>query len=440
MIVNCFIKIYYDILIMSIKIPLNKLSKDERIYITQELQFQKKITQYNEYMPRATVRPFEIVDDDIYLPFYWGLQHFKGRCERLSRDNLSQLTTSFNGELRKMQKEVKKEVLSLLNNQGSCKISLYTGAGKTILSIYLSCKIKLKTLVIVNRLILIEQWKCSIQKVCIDPKIQVLTAKNKIDKSCDFYIMNAENVSKRNRDDLSHIGFVIVDEIHLIATEKLSKSFLYTTPRYLVGLSATPVRLDGMDILLDIFFGEKKIYRKLFIPHFVFKVSTGFKPEFTLNKQGKIDWNSVLNSQAFNNERNDLILHIVQQFPERVFLILTKRVKHGEYLVQKLQERGEDVTSLIGIKQVCNYDSRILVATVQKAGVGFDHPRLDALLLASDVENYFIQYLGRVMRREDSRPIIFDLVDKNSILEKHYHSRRAVYKNHGGTFKRFKKT
>ena len=78
-------------------------------------------------------------------------------------------------------------------------------------------------------------------------------------------------------------------------------------------------------------------------------------------------------------------------------MILRKRVNQVEYLVKRLEEEGESVTSLVGVKKYFDYTSRVLVATVQKAGVGFDHKKLDSLILASDVEEYFIQYLGRVL-------------------------------------------
>ena len=162
---------------MSIKIHLKKLSKDEKTYIYQNLQFNKEVTKYNEHIIHPTVRPYEIVDKDIYLPFYWGLSHFQGRCDRLSRENYPKISTTFTATLRPLQQEVRKEAIKLLNKHGSCKLSLYTGAGKTITSIYLSCKIKLKTLIIVNRLVLMDQWKHSIEKVCDNPKIQILKYK-----------------------------------------------------------------------------------------------------------------------------------------------------------------------------------------------------------------------------------------------------------------------
>tara|TARA_E500000331_G_C17128746_1_gene657204 strand:+ start:165 stop:461 length:297 start_codon:yes stop_codon:yes gene_type:complete len=80
-----------------------------------------------------------------------------------------------------------------------------------------------------------------------------------------------------------------------------------------------------------------------------------------------------------------------------------------------------------------------LIATISKAGVGFDHPKMDALILASDVEEYFIQYLGRVFRREDVHPLIFDLVDNFNSLKRHYYTRKKVYEESGGTILNFKK-
>jgi hypothetical protein len=61
------------------------------------------------------------------------------------------------------------------------------------------------------------------------------------------------------------------------------------------------------------------------------------------------------------------------------------------------------------------------------------------LILASDVEQYFVQYLGRVFRREDTEPVIIDLVDNYSLLYKHFQTRNSVYIEHGGIVKDFHK-
>jgi hypothetical protein len=106
-------------------------------------------------------------------------------------------------------------------------------------------------------------------------------------------------------------------------------------------------------------------------------------------------------------------------------------------LVKRLQEEGEDVTSLIGKNQTYEQKSRILVGTIGKCSVGFDHPRLNAMLLASDVEQYFVQYLGRVFRTQEGIPVIFDILDNNPILNKHFRTRCNTYIEHGGMVKDF---
>tara|TARA_B100000073_G_scaffold140366_1_gene115534 strand:+ start:2654 stop:3991 length:1338 start_codon:yes stop_codon:yes gene_type:complete len=425
---------------MSIKLLLEDLSNDQKNKITSELKFQKKETQYNKMMPQPSIHTFDISEEDgkgyIYLPFYWTLKNI-ANSQRPNRETFPPLKTKFIGKLRPLQKDVKTEAQQLLQKNGTCLLSLYTGAGKTITSIYLANKIGLKTLIIVHRLCLLDQWKQSIEKVCDNPKIQILTAKTKIDRDCDFYLMNAINVCKRQHGEFNHVGTFMVDEIHVMATEKLAQSFYYVTPRYCIGLSATPYRSDGMDELINVYFSKKRISRKLFRQHYAFKVITNFIPDAKMLPNGKLDWNSVLESQTTSIDRNEMIVNIVKCFHDRNFLILSKRVKQVEYIEKRLKEDGVDVTSLVGVKKKFDYNSRVLVATVQKAGVGFDHPKLNSLIIASDVEEYFIQYLGRVFRTEHGIPIIFDLLDDFNVLKKHYYTRRKTYIEHGGIIKKF---
>jgi len=232
--------------------------------------------------------------------------------------------------------------------------------------------------------------------------------------------------------DQCHLGGVVVHNCHTIVAETLSKSLLRLTPRYLIGLSATPYRPDEMDSLISLYFGDNKIVRELFKRHTVFVVNTKFKPEMKYMSNGKINWGSVLDSQATNKKRNDLIIHIVVTNADRNFLLLTKRVEQARYLIKNLTEKGESVTNLVGSKQEYDPTARILVATIQKVSCGFDHSKLDTLLLAADTEEYYTQVLGRIFRTQDTEPIVFDLVDDNPILKRHFEMRREVYRKHGG--------
>lgn len=416
---------------MSIYVKIDSIPLNVRNNINKDLEI-KIENKFGGCAPKY-IYPFEIEKDNITLPFAYAVEK---KLKRPNRDSLSSFNCSFEGTLRPEQKEVRKEAIKQLSNSGSVLLSMYCGFGKSSTSMKLSCDIGLKTLIIVNKLILIKQWEEGIKTFCPNASVQKLTTKSKKD-NCNFYIINAQNVEKMGKSFFSDIGTVIVDEAHLIMAETLSRCLQWVTPRYLIGLTATPYRVDGLNALLDLYFGKYKIIRTLWREHIAYKVSTGFKPTIELAQNGRVNWSSVLESQASDIDRNELIIKILKHYSERNFLVLTKRVAQGEYLVKRLMEEGENVTSLFGSNQEYNVTSRILVGTNSKCGTGFDHAKMDALLLACDLEQYFVQYLGRVFRTKDVKPIIFDLVDDYSLLSKHFNTRRKIYQDLGGEVQNF---
>jgi len=415
---------------MSHQYLIEKLTNEKRTKISNDLKIYIDIEKFGE---DRYIICYDIIDDiTIILPFYYAIQEHK--IKRPLREEYPPMKIKFEGMPREEQKEIISESISKLNKTGTVMISAYPGFGKTACSIYLSCSIKMKVLIIVNKIILIKQWEESIMKFCKNATIQKITPKSQ-KKDADFYIINAQNTQKMGGQFFSDIGTLIVDEAHLIMAETLCKSLQYIHPRYVMGLSATPYRPDGLNKLLDLYFGPEKIVRKLWRDHFVYKINSSFKPKVEYMFNGKLNWNSVIDSQANNVKRNELIIQLSKKFKDRNILILCKRVSQAEFLEKRLNEENESVTSLIGSNQEFDKNARILVGTGQKVGTGFDHPKLDMLILASDIEQYFIQYLGRVFRVKDIVPIIIDIVDKNPVLSKHYRTRLQVYKNHGGKVK-----
>lgn len=427
---------------MSVKINIDSLSEEVKeklvkdLTVSPENQTKFKKTFYTPKTP--SVELFYIDGDDVVVPFSYAIKELN--VKKPKSDSYKKKEVLFVGSLRDTQKSIKDEAISLLNTHGATLIACYPGFGKTITSIYIASKIKLQTLIVVHRIVLISQWKTSIKTFCPDANVVVLSPSSKqIDiESADFFIVNAINMGKFSTSKfLSGIGTVIVDEAHLIMSKVLSQSLRYLFPKYLLGLSATPYRSDGLNVLLDHYFTPHRITRKLFREHIVYKINTGIAPNVEYDRNGKVNWGSLLESQSNNHERNEMILSIVQKNPERTFLILTKRVEQAKYLFQKLKEINEKVAILVESETEFDRECRVLIGTTSKAGVGFDHDKLDALILASDLEEYFIQYLGRVFRRLDITPIVFDLVDDNPILKRHFATRKAVYLESGGRIEKY---
>ena len=414
---------------MSCNIKIELIPEEARVKIDNDLHLKIVDEKYNKTKDFC---PHQIEDDNIYLPFSFAYSELK--FKRTSRNDSMIMNAVFTAELRDEQKVVKAESLAILNKTGSVIISCFCGFGKSITAINICCAIKLKTLIVVNKIVLMTQWQEAINQFCPEATCTKVTTKLKETglPESDFYIVNAINVPKFGREFFRNIGCCVMDEVHLLMAEQLSNLANYVYPRYLLGLSATPYRTDGYNILLDLYFGKDRVIREMYRKHTVYKINTNFTPKMSYTDGGKVIWSSVLESQAKDEKRNELIIDIIKKHSDRMFLVLVKRVDHGKYLLKRLLEDGEDATSLLGSNQTFNKESRILIGTGQKVGTGFDHSKLDALLFASDFEAYSIQTIGRVFRTKDKEPIIFDLVDNNGILMKHYKTRLEIYKKSGG--------
>jgi superfamily II DNA or RNA helicase len=434
---------------MSITLTSEQVSEELEEKIINEVQV-KKLDGSNKFgfggfgkQKEIIVRPFKMndVSNTVSVPFRWALDNIP-HCQRPSRDTFSLIDTKFTTTLRSVQKEIKEECISYLNKKGCVLISLYPGAGKTCLSIYLASKIGLKTLIVCHRLVLMEQWKKAIERFIECPRIGIVKPEKKTEKllhmieNNDFLLINAQNVKKIGKDYFNKVGLVIIDEIHAILAESLSECLYHIHPRYMIGLSATPNRPDGLDKLLDFYFGtDTKISRELYHPHIVYRIDTSIEYE----EDSKTQWSAMITSQCMNESRNNLIVRIIRECKDRCFLVLCKRVDQAKYIASMLMLEDEKVSVMTEGVNDFDENSRIIVSSIQKTGVGFSFDKLDALILASDVEEYFIQYLARVMRTEQVKPIVFDLVDAHRSLKKHFSERKKVYLKAGGVIKDFYK-
>lgn len=427
---------------MSAKVIIDHISIEKRKKLIDDLNIKTIVVQKNKkYLSDDIFDVYDIIDDNIVsIPFAYYYQNLNGYPNQDLVQNYQNMNCEFQLNLFERQKQIRNDTLSILNETRSIVLSLFTGFGKTYYAIYLACKINLKTVIFCHRVIIMDQWEQSIKKACGDTvKIQIVTSKCKIDHDADFYIINVVNMTKRDRNDFSHCGLLIADELHTLCTEKYSKALTYIFPKYSIGLTATPVRSDGKDRVIELFMGPNIITKTLTTLFNVYLINTGFVPISKTTESGQLNWNSVLESQSISKQRNELIIDIARYFSTRNILILCKRKDHAKIIAEGLKMYNEDVDVYMGSTRIVNYNCRILVATYSKSGCGFDHPALDMLILAADAQELFQQYLGRVFRREYHFPIIIDPQDKFFPLRKHSETRIKIYKETGGEIRNFEK-
>lgn len=387
----------------------------------EEKVFQKRLTIKNENDQTVFIRgSFPLIS----VPFAFGkMQKNQVSMSPPLRDRTF---PQFNGKLRPEQEIVFEQAKLMMATKNYCMISCYTGFGKTITTIALSCFFRLKTIIVCHRVCLFNQWTHSIETFSKTARVVKLPEEQ--DQPYDFGIVMISSIGKLSTipDNI----LLITDETHLLLSEKRSLNLLSFHPVKLLGLTATPYRPDELHQLFKLFFGTNYIYKPLYKVHNVYQVNSSITIENRYIR-GKLDWNYVLEQQCDNEERNAIIKDILQSFPKnRTWLVLVKRKRHATLLETLLQPHFK-LSVLVGTQQ--NYDEtcNVLIGTVGKIGTGFDFPTLDSLLIATDMVEYYIQFLGRVMRTKNT-PVVVDIVDNHGILMNHFQKRKRVYLNHGG--------
>ena len=219
-------------------------------------------------------------------------------------------------------------------------VHVILGFGKTIMALKLIQELQKKTLIIVNKLVLVQQWK-KLSRVFLNIDPTIIKGKGSKIKNNSIYIINAINIPKHDFSQLE-IGTVIVDECHMILTTCFqSRSFSSYTKIFDRAVCDYP-SVWMVSILYLIFsLALFRVHRNLHKEHQVLQINTKEKIEHTLDKYGNINWNSVIDQQSKSEERKMMICDYCQQYPDRNILILCKRIEQMERLHEELQSRGE---------------------------------------------------------------------------------------------------
>lgn len=305
----------------------------------------------------------------------------------------------------------------------------------TAMSVYLSIKLGLKTLVLCHLDIVKSQWPDEYDVFSSGTvKVQYVKGNKPLDPDADVYIMGIIKAGHLSDEDLMNIGTVIIDEAHISIGAAFTETLLKLRPRFLIALSATYDRLDGLHKLFYPYFGlpTNFIIRKEKKPFTVYKVYTPFEPviKYTRkNGQRVVDWAKVINSIESNPIRWQMVVDIVLQYPEEKMIVLGNRVIQSQGIYDLLIKNEESAALLIEKTKVWDKTKRVLVAGFKKGGVGLNDPSLTFAIIASDTQDVR-QYEGRIRTTNN---IIYHLVDYYSAFEKHYKVCEQWYLEKGAT-------
>ena len=153
-------------------------------------------------------------------------------------------------ELRDYQQEAT-ENLQKMREDGKTIALLYhaTGVGKTITAATDAKAVGGRTLFLVNALKLASQAKETFAKVWSEATLGEYTGSQK-DMTQTVIFATVQSISKDlEKFSPTDFDYLIVDECHHAAANTYQKIFTYFHPKFILGLTATPERSDGEDML-----------------------------------------------------------------------------------------------------------------------------------------------------------------------------------------------
>ncbi|AIT54855.1 conserved putative superfamily II helicase [Melbournevirus] len=416
---------------MSFRVSKTLITKKQNVLARKICSVMPIATKYN--LNPQEIRLFKTREKEYVLPFAVWKKLGLPKPEKCGQD----IQGEFIGELleetepapgrhtKRDQKTIFETAKNVINEEGTCLLSLSTGIGKTCLGICLASHYGGKTLVVCKSNRVKKQWIESIQKFTTHSAEIV---KGKELPNADFCVMGP--MKCRNFEgDLSCFRTVIVDECHEICTSVFSEALFKVHPFILIGLSATPDRMDGLGEMLPPFFGSDPIVRREKKEFKVYKILTGFVPNRKYDKRGTLIWTEVIRSLAENKERQKLISKVLQRPAEGKTIVLGKRKSELRALSSLLSEAA--VTNSLYIEGAKTYDEQasVILTTVGKGGVGMDDPKIQTVAIISDAMDVR-QYEGRA---RGANSVVYDFVDKHGTLEKHWNERESWYLQRGAT-------
>lgn len=347
-------------------------------------------------------------------------------------------------------------------------LSATTAFGKTVTAAALIARRKTNTLILVHSKALLMQWherlsefldidftedeisKKRGRKKAFSPVGCLDSTSNTLHGVIDIALMQSCFENDEIKPFVKGYGMIIVDECHHVSSITFENVLKHVTAHYVYGLTATPIRKDGLQPIIFMQCGpirfsadakaqiQKQSFQRYLVPRFTsYRPVTDDKQSFTALSQ------SLAESKIRNNLIIEDVLNVVAA--GRTPIILTARTSHVELLAEMLKQHVANIIQLTGegtaknkretlqkLQDIPKDAPLVIVATGKYVGEGFDYPRLDTLFLALPIswKGLVAQYAGRLHRENEGKKDvrIYDYIDIHEpVCESMYRKRLKGY-------------
>ena len=349
-------------------------------------------------------------------------------------------------ELREYQQEAI-DNLKMMRENGETIALLYhaTGVGKTVTAATDAKSVGGRTLFLVNALRLASQAEKTFNDIWPEASLGKYTGTSK-DRDAHVIFATVQTISKHLLDFLPDaFDYIVVDECHHAAAETYKKIFSYFTPKFFLGLTATPERSDGEDMLalfknvahkMDL---ETAVKKGILAPIRCIRVKTDI--DLTEVRINGIKYNSQdLESKLFIPERNQLIADTYVNFVNgKKAVIFCASVDHAIEIARLLSDLGVCATAVSARDKVKDRDKILdeyengsinVLCACDLLNEGWDSPKTEVLFMARPTmsKTIYMQQLGRGTRKSEGKKelLVFDFIDNANMFNMPYSLHRLL--------------
>jgi superfamily II DNA or RNA helicase len=388
----------------------------------------------------------------LYIPKYYGLQKFGIPDRNVIGQGETRPNMNFVGSLRDYQIEQVDSFLNACDNPTKMGgiVSIGCGGGKTVIAINIACRLKLKTLFISHKDFLNVQFAERVKMFSPDSSIGIIK-QNKIDiENKDFVVGSLQSIAMRDYDPdiFKDFGLVIIDEVHHCSAEVFSQALIKTCSPFVLGLSATLNRKDGLRKVFEWFIGKPVVKlinntddNDIDVKYYHFTSNNTEYNRIETMFNGKISAVKMLGNVVSYKPRILFIVEAIKEnmTKERQLLVLSERKALLNDIYTLLNNNDNDFDYTMGYyiggmtQKKLNESAKanIILATTHMSSEGLDIPTLNSLILVSPMSD-IEQSVGRILRSKVSdriiKPLIIDIVDSFSIFINRFNKRKAYYK------------
>lgn len=417
----------------------DKLSQTELYHIRNELN----VKPYSTHLTNATPYPiYRESSSKIYLPRYYGYEKYGiPKINKLSEGEPIDL--EFKGDLYDYQINIIDKYISHVSNSGGGLLDVEPGKGKTVMALNIISRLKKKTLVVVHKSFLMNQWEERIKQFLPNAKIGKIQGEIIDIEEKDIVLGMLQSLSVKEYD-LSlwkQFGLCVFDECHHLSAEVFCNIMIKNVCNCNLGLSGTMTRKDGLSKIFKWFIGpiihkeKSDLTRSVRIKCIEYENDSLFE-NIPVDFRGNPMYSTMISKICNCEHRTKQIINIIEHELKRNYNQQIIILAHNKSLIEELYKGILTFEKSIGfylggMKDVALKESeskKIIIGTYAMASEGLDIKTLTTLVMATPKTDV-CQSVGRILRCKHNEPLVIDIVDSQSIFKNQFNKRKKYYKS-----------